>query len=239
MIRPSIAATFVILLASAATAQEAGPRAPEEMAAEFSEAYLDALGSSGVDADVTYFDPEAPAPPFIIDEDPPPKAEAPVEPGRGFSGGIDVTLALALATLAGLVFVVFRLSGGSALSISKMEREGRVRRREAKPLTRTREDLRPIALAEIAAMKDRKLALIALARVALDRVIAAHGITMRESWTSRDALRRIPRAQRLLPELWQLVVAAERAQFGDVHVGEAEFETHLDIAGRLLAETAT
>ena len=90
------------------------------------------------------------------------------------------------------------------------------------------------SLDQILRMRDRRQALVQLARNALTATVAANGILMQRSWTARDALQRIPETQTHLAALRALVLSSERVQYGDREVSEDDFRTHVDNCRQLL-----
>ena len=61
---------------------------------------------------------------------------------------------------------------------------------------------------------------------------------MQQSWTLRDALRRLPGGQAHLAALRDLVALSERVQFGDRDVSEEEFAAHVAAIDPLLRGTS-
>ncbi|MEL6640917.1 MAG: DUF4129 domain-containing protein, partial [Pseudomonadota bacterium] len=76
-------------------------------------------------------------------------------------------------------------------------------------------------------MADRKLALVALCKGLLARVVAAEGVLLLKSWTDRDTLRRVPQNHPHREALQALVLDSEKAQFGGRDVTEEDFRAHV------------
>jgi len=199
------------------------------------QAYLDAIRFRGVEAEVGYYDPTAPAPKLETSQTPPPP---PPEPGQGvtledLSTARIVAIVVAATLLAGLAILIYRMSGGVSLSL----------RGDAQNATRARRVAQggafpgqagPADLAAILAARDRRRALVMLAQAALARTVTANGVLLQPSWTLRDALRRIPPGQAHLAALRGLVMSAEGVLFGNRDVTEAEFQTRLAEVGPLM-----
>lgn len=199
------------------------------------QAYLDAIRFRGVDAEVGYYDPTAPAPKLETNQTPPPPLP---EPGQGvtlenLSTGRIIAIVVAAALLAGLAILIYRMSGGVSLSL-RGDAQNPARARRTGPAGAFGTTATPADLAAIMAMPDRRLALVMLAQAALARTVTANGILLQPSWTLRDALRHIPSAQAHLTALRALVMTGEGVLFGNRDVTEAEFQARLSEVRPLL-----
>lgn len=207
-------------------AQEA-VREPVEIG-ESGEAYQSAIRLRGIDTDAAYFDPDAPPPELDTTQQP----DSPPEEGDGASGtsvdAPDWTAALiAAGILAMIAYFVMRFGGGLAVSLKRdAENTGTGRGKHDAQAPAWAEKLS--SFDEILRIKDRQQALILLTRKVLAATVAANGILMQRSWTARDALRHIPGSQNQLQTLRDLVMTAERVQFGDRTVSEDEFRDHAE-----------
>lgn len=191
--------------------------------------YAETIGRR-IDTDVTYYDPKLAAP--TLETTAPPKVEDKERPDVRIDGWI----ALLGWVVLGLV-VLFFWRYGSAISVP-------LRARAANPSRQRRSDNSPTdaddaaspSLRAILATRDRRRALILLARSALSETMTANGLLLQSSWTARDALRRLPRTQDHLDALTALVLEAEGVQFGDRDVDESGFTAHLERIRPLLME---
>lgn len=214
------------LCPSPSAAQEAPPQ-PFQIT-QSGQAYLDAIRFRGVEAEVGYYDPTAPAPKLGTRQTPPPPEP---EPGEGVtlenpSTARIIMIVVAAALLAGLLFLIYRMSGGVSLSL-RGDAQNPARARRSAPAKAGGPSATPADLAAILAMPDRRLALVMLAQAALARTVTANGILLQPSWTLRDALRRIPPRQSHLAALRTLVMTGEGVLFGNRDVTEAEFQARL------------
>lgn len=189
------------------------------------EAYLKALGYRRIETDVGYYDPTGALPPLETQQEPqkPPAA----------GDGVEITapsnlmmILLAAAILIGVMAIFLRFGGGVSFSLEgEVQNAARSRRlRGAQGLA----DIGPPAdLQAILRTADRRRALILLVQAALARTVAANGVILQSSWTMRDTLRHIPKAQAHLEGLRALVMAAEGVLFGNRDVTEEEFQAHV------------
>ncbi|WP_269585131.1 DUF4129 domain-containing protein [Roseibium sp. Sym1] len=210
------------------------------------EDYLKTLRFRGIDTDVAYFDPTAPAPELKTDQ-------KPNEPGSpdgkssnnswSFSSEDSTTarwttgLITALILLA-IAYVFLRFGGNMAVSL-KREAGNVGRDRKRGPVEAPAWATKTGSLEDILRMSDRRKALVLLMRKALSASVSANGILMQRSWTARDALRHLPSTQRHLDRLRDLVLASERVQFGGRDVSEDEFRNHVDTCRTLLGSGAS
>jgi hypothetical protein len=195
--------------------------------------YLRAIRLRGIDTDVTYFDPSAPAPKLDTAQEPPkPAADKPqvTFEDRWIPGLIVGGVLLVVA------YLFLRFGGRLTVSLG----------RDADNPDSTRPKIRGQApvwaeklapLDEILRMEDRRRALVLLTQKVLATAIAANGILMQRSWTARDALRQLPESQ-ARDLLRKLVTMAERVQFGGRDVSEDEFNDHVANCRYLLGPEA-
>lgn len=186
--------------------------------------YLRAIRRRGIDADVGYYDPSLPPPPLTTTETP---EQVPDENRERTQFDVDLVSGLiSAAILAAIVILAVRLGGRLSLSVGKEgENASRKTRRSGNEAALPEE--RPGSLRSILRMRDRRAALILLARSALMRSVEENGVLFQSSWTARDALRHVPRDRDYFEALRDLVLAGERVQFGGRDIAEEEFEAHV------------
>ncbi len=218
---------FTCLIALALVPQARAQQATQEPLSigPSGEAYIQAVRRRGIDTDVAYFDPTAPAPRLETDQEP---DRTPAE--RRSAGDLIVNPSVmgivAAVILIVILFFFFRFGGNMSVSLKG----------DAQNLARTPKSARrkqqgiaslPNDLAAILSIQDRRQALVLLAQSALSRAITANGLLLQRSWTARDALRRLPREQQHLDALSDLVAAGERVHFGGRDVPEEMFRDHV------------
>ena len=211
---------------SSAAAQERALEVPAQT--QSSTDYTRSIRLRGIDHEVIYFDPEAPAPPLSTDYSTP-------EPQEGDDLGevIGQTRTafnflgwIAAGILAVIIYVFIRSGGAMSLSLQKTAEN-------TSTATRIRESAEvigddPLAgFDAILAMPDRRDAIVALTRRALSDCLAAQGVLPQRSWTARDALRRLRLPPESLSLLRALVLDSERVQYGDRPMTDAIFESHV------------
>lgn len=192
------------------------------------QAYLDAIGYRRIQTDVGYFDPTRALPPLETGQEPAP----PPKPGASLDAPPLSLLRIALialvsAVLIGLAVLILRNSGSFTLSLRE-DTQNATRQRRSGGVGSSSASGPPADLAAILATRDRRLALVMLAQAALARATAANGVLLQPSWTMRDTLRHLPKAQPQLEALRALVLFGERVLFGNRDVTEAEFQTQVD-----------
>ncbi|WP_428648966.1 DUF4129 domain-containing protein [Roseibium sp.] len=200
------------------------------------EDYLRSIRLRGVDPDVTYFDPSAPAPDLDTEQQPErpqeDKKDKPIETGRWTTGLIAGALLLAIG------YMFLRFGGGLTVSLGRnSENPGRDGPR--KPSVRPDWAERTGTFDEILRIEDRRRALVLLMHKALAAMATANGVLMQRSWTARDALRHIPGDQTHRDILRSLVLASELVQFGGRDITEDEFRTHVGNCRQLLGPGVT
>lgn len=220
-----------------ALAQERAFEAPE--ATQSSDAYARALRLRGIDREVIYFDPDAPAPPLSTEyEAPAPSEGADLDEVIDRGSRVFSLLGwISVAVLIGIAFVFVRSGGAVSLSLGR-EAEN------ASTATRIRESTAvigddPLAgFDAILAMGDRRDAIVALARRALSDCLAAQGTLPQRSWTARDALRRLRLPPESLSLLRALVLDSERVQYGNRPMTDDIFERHVNAIRPILSAGA-
>lgn len=213
-----------------------------ELAAERIEpsgqAYAKSIRFRGIDAQIGYFDPTRPPPPLEPDQAVKLADENNEEREIRLTGGSEIGVAISVIILFGIVLVAALFGGRLSVSFARQP-GGEINTTERLTGKAGTEPSMPIGLQAIVNMPDRKLALIALCKTLLSRVVAADGVLVQGSWTDRDTLRRIPDDHEQRDVLTALVYDSERAQFGGRDVTEAEFQTYLGHLKPLLsAETS-
>lgn len=239
--RHSMTVLFCVCLSLAplgVPAQVAGPQALT--IGPSGAAYLDAVRYRGVDADVGYYDPVGAMPQLEARLAPPPQEDPAGKDGAAdaFSTGRILVILLALAILTGLAALVLRNAGNFSLSLQS-EAQNPERRRKPGLAVCKGLDGPPADLQAILATTDRRHALVMLARAALARTVAANGVLLQPSWTMRDTLSHIPKAQSHLDALRNLVIAGEKVLFGNRDVSEVDFQAQVAAIRPILTGTVT
>lgn len=190
-------------------------------------AYRDA--AAGVETTITYYDPAAPAPEMTLDQPFDPEADDGIDGEVSIEGGPRVLLSIIIiAVLIAVALAIARLSGVSSASFSRAPDRGARHRRAADD---GHEDAAaPTTLSAIAAIADRRLALLLMTTQTMQAAAAECGFRIGRSWTLRDVIRRVPRDWHHHGALTTLVRAAEAVHFGGRDVAEDEFQGHLTTA---------
>lgn len=201
--------------------------------------YLRSIGR--IDTNVSYIDPNAPPPPFRTDQAVDPAADYPDTnvTGNAASTRFNVFTLVAAALLIAVVAMFIVYGGGLQVSLRRQTDNASRAKTPRAAVPGSLAAARPSGLKSILAITDRREALVRLAQSALVRTVAANGILLQDSWTARDALRRIPRDQSLLTDLRALVYDSEGVLFGDRDVTEDRFQDHVARISPLLAEATT
>lgn len=231
-----IFAIFASLPVPHAVAQDAALTAPE--LSQSGQAYLRAISRQGIDSNVAYFDPTADAPNLTSQE----RLETVQEPSDRSWDGPEVSWPFGLVAaliLIAIIFVFIRFGGNVGIMLQPSTDNPHAARRGPRHVRTSRSDVQPRNLAEITSMADRRAALVLLAQNALRKAVTANGLLLRQSWTDRETLRRLPADQRHLAELRDLVRASERVQFGGRDVTEPEFAHHVTQITPLFRELAS
>jgi Domain of unknown function (DUF4129) len=191
------------------------------------QAYLDAITYRGIQTDVGYYDPSGVLPRLETGQEPePPAADTDIDAPQLSTIRI-IAILVASAALIGLALLVWRNAGSFTLSLRE-DVQNVTRQRRATGLGLGAANGPPADLATILAVQDRRRALVMLAQAALARATAANGVLLQPSWTMRDTLRHLPKAQPHLDALRGLVLFGERVLFGNRDVSEAEFQAQVD-----------
>lgn len=143
-----------------------------------------------------------------------------------------------LAVVGGLALALFlwlRFGGGGLLARTPAPDRAAVQAPDAWNLTGAEDRLSGDALlAHIAAMSDRRAAMVRLLRHCLLHAAGATETRLARSDTERRALARLPEGFRLRPLLADLLARAELAHYGGREVAEADFAASLTAARALL-----
>lgn len=200
--------------------------------------YQRSLRFSGIQADVTYYDPKAAAPSFDTQEEPQPVEQ---DSDRTQVSGGEFNLPLALIT-GGILFVVlflfFRFGGASSV-VLRREADNAKRDKTAAGRGRKSAPVDMQSFEGIVNNPNRQQALINLAQLLIYKAVSANDLLLQRSWTARDVLRRMPRNSSYLPELSELVLKGELVHFGERKVSEEEFADYAARAKPLLRQLST
>ena len=186
-------------------------------------AYLEAARWQGLQTGIVYLKPGAPLPEGAVAV-----PEAPDVPDADAERR-SWTIIAGAVLLAVLAFAAWYGRGITASFGSARDpvRRGAGPTAEAAPAR----DLPPDAfLASLAAMPDRRRALILLVARALERGAEANGLRLGRAQTARDVLRALPGRWPHLAALRQLVAEAEIVHFGGRDLPEGRWQTCLDRA---------
>jgi hypothetical protein len=201
--------------------------------------YMRAIRLRGIDSEVAYFDPTGPAPALDTQQNPvAPPEDSDTSAGDIFDSNTRITtIVVTSVLLAAIGYLFIRYGGGISVSLRQQSQNPGRQRRGRRPDIH-REGWKPGDLGSILNMRDRRMALVLLAQMALAKTVAANGVLLQPSWTARDALRRIPNGQPHLDALRDLVSAGERVQFGGRDVSEDEFDAQVSRIRPLIADAA-
>ena len=227
---------LALILGTLAPAVSPAQPAPENLdLTEGGEAYLRLARRSGIEAQVGYFDPTRPPPelkPVIEFKPPEEREQSEVDLGDGQT----VTLLITLMILGVIAYLVYAHGGATGLSFRSAPDQG-ARRGDAKDAILAGLDAPDVSgLANIAAIEDRRLALLALLRQVFSRAAEDNDLRLQRSWTAREALRRIPADWPHLAALGALVRDVELTHFGGRPVAEDAFQAHIALARPVLRE---
>ncbi len=190
------------------------------------EAYLKSLGYRGIETDVGYYDPTGALPALETRQEPQKAPTASDGTTETFVPSNLMMILVAAAILIGVLLIFLQFGGGLTFSlegeVQNPSRSRRLRGQQAMADIGTPADLQAILTTS-----DRRRALVMLVQAALARTVAANGVILQPSWTMRDTLRHIPKAQVHLDALRALVMAGERVLFGNRDVSEEEFQAHV------------
>lgn len=219
-----VLSALTLLSATSLMAQDAALTMPELTSS--GEAYLQAMPRLRIDTDVVYYDPAADAPRLTTQE----RLDTVEAIDVDLRRWPDLTwpaLVISGLILAVIIFVFIRFGGKFGMLLQPISDNPHAARRARKLHGTGAADFQPRSLKEIIGMKDRRTALILLAKSALRKAMTANDLLIRQSWTDREALRRLPADQRHLTALVALIRASERVQFGGRDVSEPEFVHHV------------
>ncbi len=229
MARTKFSGTFArkivfALVCCAALALSAQQDTPQPLqATQTGQAYVDAVGRR-ISHDVGYFDPTGAAPPLQTEQ----KVDN-FEDGSSltsFEIGRTPISIMMIAILIAVLYVVLRFGGSITATVGTQDvNSGRTARGTTDK--ETPGALEDVGWNTILNMQDRSAALVRLTQAVLRRSVEAHGLLLQRSWTARDALRRLPQTLANRSDLEDLVLAAERVQFGNRTVSEEEFRQHV------------
>lgn len=220
----------------AASAFQASAQTPAQDPVEIGDAgkaYLNAVRLRGISTDVSYYDPDGPAPALDTQQQPETEKQDETSPERVTMSRWTVGLIAGLF-LAGIVYVILRFGGDIAISLDRDAANPDRQRRHMKGA--------PPAWAEklgsfqdIMKIEDRRRALVLLTQKLLATLATGHGVLMQRSWTARDTIGHIPLQPAQQSLLRSLVLTSERVQFGDRDVSEDEFSAHVSSCQQLLS----
>lgn len=182
--------------------------------------YERAIRLRGIDNDVLYFDPSAPAPRFDTRERPPPEPQN-VEPVIFGSSNMAVIL-FSCVFLFAVAFLFFKYSGASSPVLRSDVKNPKRSTKKSKQRNAAYE-VDNTAFDQIVENPDRQQALIGLAQLLIYKAVTANELLLQRSWTARDVLMRMPKNSTYLPELRELVLKGELVHFGEREVTEEEF----------------
>lgn len=204
---------------------------------ESGEAYLRALPGSGVEADMTYFDPTQPAPELKLDQ----PLEKPVEETSDsfdLKSGGNLTTALITLLILGVTIWVFVRFGG-AVTLSLRDPDDKVVGAGSDVTARGLLGGQALSLDQVAAIKDRRIALTALLSLVLRKAADDSDMSIERSWTAREAARRLPATWPHRAPLTDLIRDVELTYFGGRPADEATFQSQLQASRRILQRTAS
>ncbi len=196
------------------------------------QAYLRAIRLRGINPDVVYFDPDAPAPLLEAEVEQPadPQADS-TDP----SPALNRMFLIALAAV-GLIWIAMLARGGGSAGLFARLGQNPATGQGKRPDQPAPSSDMPLALAGLRRLGDPRQALILLAQTALARAVADNGMIWQRSWTARDALARLPQDQPHLAALRALVMDSERAHYGGQAVSDQQFTDHANRIAPLLYE---
>jgi hypothetical protein len=191
-------------------------------------AYLDAARWRGLQTEIVYLRPGAALPDGEVAVPEAPGVPDPEAERRIWAITAAMVLLLALA---------FAAWHGRGISASFGSARDPLRRGAAPPGEKVPVPDLPAAafLAGLAAMPDRRRALILLAASAIEQAAVANGLRLGRSQTARDVLRVLPRRWPHLDTLRRLVSEAEIVHFGGRDLAEERWRACLEQARPLFA----
>lgn len=180
-------------------------------------------------SEVVFFDPSQPPPAIETRQ----SVERDVRVGvdaldveTTFQRGRIISLLIASVILFGIIYLFIIFGGRLPVSFASAPEGGE------KQGSRTSSGIPakghvPLNIDAVLRMTDRRLALMALCKSLLARVMSSEGVLLQDSWTDRDTLRRVPDNLSQREALQALVYASEKVQFGGRDVSEDEFKEHV------------
>ena len=217
-----------IALALLVTAGSANAQlSPDDVAnsSEPNAAYADAIWGRGVQSELTYLKPSAP-----FDPDASVRIKVPEKPKeqRTDVDSIRVFWGVIFALILAVIIYVFIANGnGVGVSFRTTGDAARPNRPAEGPNTDASMIDTPgleALLARLAAMADKREALILLVSEALERAALATNVRLARAQTARDVLRALPRDWPHLETLRRLVREVEIAHFGGRDVSPEKWE---------------
>lgn len=193
------------------------------------ESYAEAIRFRGIDNDVAYFDPSQPPPPLETQaalQSEREEQDRGTDVGATFELGEVSMFVIASIILFAIAYLFVAFGGRLPVSFARNPENGEGQDR-GRILNTRKATAVPLAIEAVLRMADRRIALVALCKNLLVRVVSAEGILLQDSWTDRDALRRVPRDFAQRDALQSLVFASERVQFGGRDVTEDEFRDYV------------
>ena len=202
--------------------------------------YQRALDWRGVDTDINYLDPNVPITQQGTGNEPPalqPERQQTVQEQSDFSlsAGVGnlILITICLIILGVVGYMIYNFGARVPSSLAGRHSNPETTRDISDEDTQVSTSERGLSDSP-EPPNDPQEALITLARRALNITVSAHSILIQRSWTAREALAHVPSSQTHREALTSLVLASERAQFGDQPVTEEEFQRHLENVQPLL-----
>jgi hypothetical protein len=191
-------------------------------------AYLDAAGWRGLQTEIVYLRPDAPLPEGAVAVTNAPGVADTRTERRNWAIAAGVVLMLVLA------FVAWYGRGVSIAFGAPRDplRRGSKWQTDARPVREVSTDA---LLAELAAMPDRRQALITMVTRALERAAQANGLRLGRAQTARDVLRVLPPRWPHFDSLRWLISEAELVHYGGRDLAEERWRACLDQARPLFA----
>ncbi|WP_422041363.1 DUF4129 domain-containing protein [Roseibium sp.] len=202
------------------------------------EEYLRSIRLRGIDPDVAYYDPTAPAPKLETEQQPLQPAARSGSENVPLPGARWTFMLIAGLILAGIIYLVLRFGGNIAITLQR-DADNPESRRAAGPQNTPAWAEKLGSFNDILGIADRRQALVLLTQKVLATLATTNGVLMQRSWTARDTLRNIPLADAQQTLLRALVLTSERVQFGGRDVSEDEFRDHVSSCQRLLGAGAS
>lgn len=188
----------------------------------FAQDYQEVIRGAGIDGRMFYDEtPEAPRP-------------NPEDTLRSVERIEISSLILSVLVVAGVGLMIYYF-GGRVVVTGKRREDGDVALSEGLTPTASLAEPPP-ELRAIVGDLNRDHALVNLGRLAISKAADRHGLRIRQSWTIRDALRRMPKDWDHTNALQRLGRACEGVIFGGYAVSEDEFQNHLADVGPIVRD---